>query len=101
MQYVNQLNVMVRSSPPSWTSVSTHESEIPYSINGQSLDPKQRDEIGAPSMSIKDHLEKEGRGAKLRYLRRGTTGGLKHRDPNYRDCESFVKSGNKKKIALS
>lgn len=74
----------VRSSPPSWTSVSTHESEIPYSINGQSLDPKQRHEIGAPSMSIKDDLEKEGRGAKLRYLRRGTTGGLKHRSPNYR-----------------
>lgn len=44
MQYVNQLNAMVRSSPPSWTvwSVSTHESKIPYSINGQSLDPKKK-----------------------------------------------------------
>lgn len=33
---------MVRSSPPSRASVSTHESEIPYSKNSQSLDPKQR-----------------------------------------------------------
>lgn len=42
MQYVNHLNGMARSSPPSRSSVSTHKSEIRYSINSQSLDPKQR-----------------------------------------------------------